>query len=393
LKTNLLTDKKEEELMPWKRQVKVLHARDGEHIYQELCNAFADFPEIEVNNDPDEIPKTHDIAVGVFILTDEVKKDVHLSPKLEQLFENHFPVLPLVENIGTYDFSSLPPSLERLWKINAVGWDEGSREGEKAFVTIKQYLGLIPFKDQLKVFISYSRSDKDVAVEVHNFLHGRNYWTFLDTEDIAGGRVVQPTIMKAISDRDLILLIDSPGAAKSKWVEKEIARALSLRVTVCGLRLSEKQYFPLFREMPGILWDKKDPDRFKSLESFIDGIIASKGTFDLLIERNVREIEKLVQCDIRRVQKRKLRLSKQVNSDQKNLLIEYEDAPPSLDRLYRLHTSYKRSSNLNNAIFIHNGLPLSKLEQDAVDWAKGDEPLQMLALTEIIATAKLTLEA
>jgi hypothetical protein len=390
---NLLTDNKEEESMPWKRQVNVLHARDGEHIYQEICSAFADLPEVEVNNNPDEIPETHEIAIGVFILTEEVKTDAQLSQKLEQLFENHFPVLPLVENIGTYNFSGLPPALGRLGKINAVGWDEGSREGEKALVTIKQYLGLLPFKDQLKVFISYSRLDIDVAVEVHNFLHGKHYWTFLDKEDIAGARVVEPTIEKAISDRDLILLIDSPGAAKSKWVEKEIARALSLRVTVCALRLSEKQYFPLFREMPGILWDKKDADRFDRLENFIDGIIASKGTFDLLIERNVREIEKLVQCDIRRVQKRKLRLSKQVNSDQKNLLIEYEDAPPSLDRLYRLHTSYKRSSNFNNAIFIHNGLPLSKLEQDAVNWAKGDEPLQMLAVTEIIAAAKLTLEA
>jgi len=379
--------------MPWKRKVKVLHARDGEYIYKEIREAFADLPEVEVNNDPHKIPETHEIAVGIFILTEEGRKDVELSRNLEKLFENNFPVLPLVEDIGAYDFSSIPLESRCLGKINAVGWNDGSRKGEKALITIKQYLGLIPFKDQLKVFISYSRSDKDVAVEVHNFLHGRNYWTFLDTEDIAGGQYVQPTIMKAISDRDLILLIDSPGSAKSKWVEKEIARALSLRVTVCALRLSGKQCFPLFRGMPGMLWDKKDPDRFDRLENFIDGIIASKGTFDLLIERNVREIEKLVQCDIRRVQKRKLRLSRQVNSDQKNLLIEYEDAPPSLDRLYRLHTSYKRSLNLNSAIFIHNGLPLSKLEQDAVDWSKGDEPLQMLAVTEIIAAAKFTLEA
>lgn len=379
--------------MPWKKQVKILYARDGDYIYQHILDAFADSSEVEVNDDPNEIPETHQAAVGVFILTDEAQKDIQLAKSLKQLIKNKFPFFAVVEDIDNFDFSKIPPSIKIFSKLNSVGWDEGSQKGEKALITIKQYLGLISFKENRKVFISYSRSDEDVAKEVTKSLQKKNYWAFLDTENIAGGQYVQQTIMKAISDRDLVLLIDSPAAAKSKWVEKEIVEALNRRITVCALRLQEKQYFPLYQEMPCMMWKRSDRRRFKRLESFISGIISSKDAFDLRCERTIREIADYFKCNIHRVQKRKLRLSKQVNSDQRNLLIEYEDAPHSLDRLYRLYLNYKRSSNLSSAIFVHNRLPLLGLGQKAVEWAAGNDPLHALALIEIYEAVKFTMEA
>ncbi len=370
--------------MTLKRQVKILHARDGEPIYQSIRDAFADLTEVEVDDDPGALPESYQAAVGVVILTDDALADSRISDALGQLINNKIPVLPVVEDLDAYKFSDLPKSLKPLRKINALGWKDIDGDGEKAVTTIKGYIGLIPFKDDRNVFISYGRSDgRDVAVEVHNFLNEKRFWTFLDTNSIAGGRDVPKSIKKAISDRDLVLLIDSPGAAESKWVKKEIAKAFNDRVTVCALRLSKKPSLDLMREMPNIRWDRKDPNRFDRLVRFLSELIASKETFDSRCDRTLRNIADMYDCNIRGKKKRRLRLSKKNNSKERNFLIVYEDAPLDLERLYRLHTNYKSSKNLDGAIFLINRSPLSKKEQKAVDWAKGEEPLQVLALTEI----------
>jgi len=67
-------------------------------------------------------------------------------------------------------------------------------------------------------------------------------------------------------------------------------------------------------------------------------------------------------------------------------LLEHENAPLSLDRLYRLHQGYLQAQPpVTLAGFIHNGKPLSALELEALQWARGEEPLEVLALEEVFS--------
>jgi len=70
-------------------------------------------------------------------------------------------------------------------------------------------------------------------------------------------------------------------------------------------------------------------------------------------------------------------------------LVDYEDAPHGLDRLFRLHKGYSHTaSSLRSAILLYNGLPLSRREREAVQWAADREPLQALALGELVAAVE-----
>jgi len=370
--------------MPGDYYIKVLHADDAVHIYEDICNTFTDHPAIIIDNHPAVLPEFHQAAVGVFILSEKSLKDPLLADALKKLVNNDLPLIPIVENVGSYHFSEIPESFSPLARLNAVSWKQGVRPGEKACTVIRQYLGLIPFKKHCKVFISYCRSDGNrVAIDVHNHLHLKGYQVFLDTESIEPGEDVQQSIKRAIREQDFLLLIDSPDAVNSQWIMEEITRALSERVTVRSLKLSCSQGFPLLRDIPRIDWDETEKERFDKLERMIAGAIASKESFDLRAARTVKEIAELLQCEMRQTRKRQSLLSRTDGEIITKILLEYEDASLSLDRLYRLHKGFVSRSDVSGAFFIHNGLPLSQTEQEAVLWSRKEEPLQALALTEI----------
>lgn len=110
------------------------------------------------------------------------------------------------------------------------------------------------------------------------------------------------------------------------------------------------------------------------------------------VERTVREVADLISASVRMDGKRRLSLSIGGENDHRDLLIEYEDAPLSLDRFYRLHTSYESVPRPSAAFFLHGGPPLSPLEREAAAWCRGSEPLWAVALTELMEAAGEALE-
>ena len=103
----------------------------------------------------------------------------------------------------------------------------------------------MPDAKHYKAFISYSHSDERWAHWLQRALEGyrlpkqlraahpelpeRLYPIFRDREELATGSNLSDSIQKAIADSDALIVICSPAAAKSLWVNQEVQhfRAIS----------------------------------------------------------------------------------------------------------------------------------------------------------------------
>jgi hypothetical protein len=96
------------------------------------------------------------------------------------------------------------------------------------------------------IFISYRASDGTrLAVQLESFLKSKGYQIWRDEarDDydgegfIPGGRDVQEVIEERLGKADLILLIDTPQSADSKWIKLEIDLANGLLIPVVPILL------------------------------------------------------------------------------------------------------------------------------------------------------------
>ena len=109
-----------------------------------------------------------------------------------------------------------------------------------------------------KFFVSYRESDgRQVAKQLVEYLTRHGYDAWLDTERLDGGQIVQQQIEKHVSGADMVLLLDTPQAKESNWIEQEIDAAihgfvpilpLVLRPAVVGLKKPGSS-FPALREL------------------------------------------------------------------------------------------------------------------------------------------------
>lgn len=367
------------------KSVKVIHAPDGKAIYKKIQEYFANSKDIIVDDDLKTLPAAHSKSVAVFIITENSINDENFVSYLQKLIKIDLPIIPLVRSIAQYDFSAMPEAYHIIKRLNAVGWDQGLFPGEIFFSAIKKYLGMMPFKRDCKVFISYRRTDgKGIASAVHEHLKSTGFRVFLDTIDMELGVKVEKVIGEEICEQDFLLLIDTPDASKSSWVFDEIMNALEHCISVCALRHPQSEGFPLLRNMPGIDWNEKDPDPYKKIEEFISRAIASKSTFDVQVDRTLKELAYLYKLDLHPIRRRQLILSKQVKGGDSGIFIEFEDALLNIERLYRLHNNYTMfKDKTSKALFLYNGLPLSDFEKEAIEWARGKSPIFAYSIREI----------
>ena len=81
-------------------------------------------------------------------------------------------------------------------------------------------------------FISYSHAaDGKLAPAIHGGLHRiakpwyrlRSMRVFRDKTSLSANPALWPTIQQALAESDYFLLLASPEAASSKWVQQEVA--------------------------------------------------------------------------------------------------------------------------------------------------------------------------
>lgn len=136
----------------------------------------------------------------------------------------HLPIFPIVDTTEHYT-SKVP---ECLHPINGAIEQEPPT---KLANQIMQVLGLT--WSHRRIFISYKRSESiGVAAQLFTELGLKGYTPFLDSASVEGGVDFQESLWHQLADTDLLIFLDSPNAATSEWVEKELKRADTLGISV-----------------------------------------------------------------------------------------------------------------------------------------------------------------
>lgn len=167
-----------------------------------------------------------------------------------QTSDNRGHVIP----ISCDNTASLPTPMERIKSIPIDG-----AENENIFLMrLGSFLGLRWIPKDSDIFISYKVSDgKSIAIQVKEILQAENFNVWLDEDrdddnegNIKVGEDCQVVINKAVGNSSLMLLIDTPEAHKSKWVNAEIEYANGSLVPILPLVFrSDYEKGPSFRSL------------------------------------------------------------------------------------------------------------------------------------------------
>src|SRR5262249_54418911 len=92
-----------------------------------------------------------------------------------------------------------------------------------------------------RIFISYSRKDMDFVRKLAGDLEKAGYDVWWDITDLRGGDDWPRVIPAAIASSDFIIVVLSPHAAISEWVEKEYTQALDLHKKIIPIMLARSK--------------------------------------------------------------------------------------------------------------------------------------------------------
>lgn len=82
------------------------------------------------------------------------------------------------------------------------------------------------------IFLSYSWADAWLAHSLHGRLAEMGHDAWIDRDKLDLGRPLEDQLWSAISIASGLLMIDSPWARASRWVQLEVSWALRARVPV-----------------------------------------------------------------------------------------------------------------------------------------------------------------
>lgn len=371
--------------------VQLVAAADGADMADTLRSELAGHARVAPGTLPRSLPEAHKNAVLVFLLTPGLLADSAIRGCATLATGSRFPILTVTAAPDTFDFGTLKDELAPLRRLNAVAWEAGDRPGSEVVTAICRYLGLEPFPRNCRLFISYRRSDGgEVADAIYRHFRGIGFDAFLDTEDqaIEPGEDVQDRIHEAIPEKDFLLLVDSPEAADSPWVREEVNVALSNRVDIYVVRVGDSQGFPRVRELPTLDWGSDIERNLFELERIVRSRLAARRTFDRRVMQTLEHVKRLTPLKMtEQKEPRRLLLTTGDRPEAIRYLLDYEDAPYNLTRLHRLAVGQRQvtiSDSVECGLLVHRGRPLTTEEQVAVDWARGDESLHVLALEQVV---------
>jgi hypothetical protein len=358
--------------------VVLLSTRDGAEFAAEARRQLAGEP-ITVTTDL-VLPDPWDAAVIVVVLSHDALADLDIAEFLARARDSDLPIVPVVESLSTYRFSDIPPGLTVISDRNAVGLKD--TDGPNLVETVRGHLGLEAFARSKKVFISYRRSDaKEIATLLYDYLWSEHFQVFVDTRQIEGGAEVQKEIIGQIEDKDFVLLLDSPDAGSSRWVQEEVVQALARRIPVCAVSIGTHDGLPLARGLKRVSWDPPDPQNLERVRLLVSRGIASKESLDARVLRAINAASVSKGIEVAEVDRRALILVR----NKMRVLIEYEDAAISLERLHRLYRGYK-DRKTHTAVHVSGDPIIQQVTLDAVSWARGRARLEAVPLPYLYLT-------
>jgi len=103
------------------------------------------------------------------------------------------------------------------------------------------------------VFISYAHSDSDEAHRLVESLQAGNVTGFLDRADIVAGDVISSDVRSALKQSTAVIVLLSPRALHSEWVQFEIGAAEAMGKKIIPIIVSGER---LEEQLPDILRDR-----------------------------------------------------------------------------------------------------------------------------------------
>lgn len=130
--------------------------------------------------------------------------------------------------------------------------------------------------DQPKIFISYSRKDREKALRLSKVLSERNFGVFRDTEDILPTEEWRDRLEELIREADTIIFLLSPNSVVSEvcaW-EVELAHELEKRIAPIVIEEVEGSDIPpLLARLNFIFCTDRDP-----FEDAVDTMVSALNT-------------------------------------------------------------------------------------------------------------------
>jgi hypothetical protein len=178
-------------------------------------------------------------ALALFLADDASRADAALLEQVGRARDQLIPILPVVRP-GADIFAVLP---EVLRPLNAAAWE---RDGAAVTGAVARLLGLA--ETERRLFLSYRRLEtSSLALQLRERLSQRSYDVFLDRFSVPPAADFQHCIDVELADKAFVLLLESPSAVGSQWVQHEVAYALSHGLSLLALCLPETvetQQFP-----------------------------------------------------------------------------------------------------------------------------------------------------
>ncbi|HEX2620970.1 MAG TPA: toll/interleukin-1 receptor domain-containing protein [Phototrophicaceae bacterium] len=113
----------------------------------------------------------------------------------------------------------------------------------KEVLTIRTESGEAVIKNINKIFVAYSRKQRDVAKSLYELLVANGQFAFWDAKLRAGANWRQ-TIQRALDECTHLIVIWTPDAAESDEVEREVSYALAKRKTIIPILSKEIPELP-----------------------------------------------------------------------------------------------------------------------------------------------------
>ncbi|HDZ1111610.1 TPA: toll/interleukin-1 receptor domain-containing protein [Klebsiella pneumoniae] len=89
----------------------------------------------------------------------------------------------------------------------------------------------------MKVFISYSHADVQMAQRLKNYLLRENIEVLNDKFNVSTGSNVLSSISQAIDNSDAVLFLISKNINKSEWAQQEISLAVTSKLNGRNVKL------------------------------------------------------------------------------------------------------------------------------------------------------------
>ena len=228
---------------------------------------------LEPQGDP-AAPRPH--TVVVYLADAHSRDDAETVAALGSAQQRMLTVLPLT-HAGVGVFEILP---EVVRPLNAHVWD-GSEDSVVRVVL--RLLGLI--EQERRLFISYRRQETSaLALQLRTRLSERGYDVFLDRFSVPPAADFQRRISIELSDKAFVLLLESPAAVGSQWVQYEVAFALSHSIALLALSLPETRREDQFPEVD-------EAFRHRLYEGDLSGAGEDRVVTDVALARVLGDIE------------------------------------------------------------------------------------------------------